>query len=117
MKKIEAVISTYRFETLRADLLELGISDMTASEVMVYRKGDEKVYRGTGYRFDFVAEIQVVIVAADEHADLVVDKIIENGKTDSAGDVKIFVSPIENTYRIQAGKRREWKNPSMHRRW
>ena len=117
MKKIEVVMSTYKLESLQAGLVELGITDMTVSEVKGYRKGCGKVCQDMGCRFDFVPEIMVMIIVADDQADLAIKKIIENVKTGSAGNSVIILNSVEKTYRIQSGGRREWKNSRDGRRW
>ena len=117
MKKIEAIINTYKFETLHAGLVELGITDITVSAVKGYQEGFKKMYRGIEYEFDFVPKIMVMIIVADDQADMAVERIIENIRTGSIGDGMIFMYPLENMYRMQSGKRGEWNNSGQGGRW
>ena len=46
----------------------------------------------------------ITLIVSDENVKKVVDTIIETNSTGSPGDGKIFVLPIEESYRVRDGK-------------
>ena len=46
----------------------------------------------------------ITLIVSDENVKKVVDTIIETNSTGSPGDGKIFVLPVEETYRVRDGK-------------
>ncbi|MDD2465487.1 MAG: P-II family nitrogen regulator [Desulfobulbus sp.] len=106
MKKIEAIIKPFKLEALKEGLADLGITGMTVSEVKGFgrQKGHTEIYRGAEYVVEFVPKIKVEIVVAAELVDQVVGKIMESVKTGKIGDGKIFVTSVDNVYRIRTGE-------------
>ena len=106
MKKVEAIIKPFKLEALKEGLADLGITGMTVSEVKGFgrQKGHTEIYRGAEYVVEFVPKIKVEIVVAAEMVDQVVAKVMESVKTGKIGDGKIFVSSIDNIYRIRTGE-------------
>lgn len=106
MKKVEAIIKPFKLEALKEGLADLGITGMTVSEVKGFgrQKGHTEIYRGAEYVVEFVPKIKVEIVIAAEMVDQVVAKVMESVKTGKIGDGKIFVSSIDNIYRIRTGE-------------
>src|SRR2546421_9728031 len=109
MTKIEAVIRPERFEDVNAALGELGLVGMTTSEVRGCgrQRGYVERYRGMEYQVRLLPKMKVELVVRDEQVDEVVQAIIESGRTGEVGDGKIFVSQIEEAYRIRTGERGE----------
>lgn len=106
MKKIEAIIKPFRLDDVRASLMEIGISGMTAIEVKGFgrQKGHTELYRGAEYVVDFLPKIKLEIVVADEQVDAVLDAIIKSAHSGKIGDGKIFVFPVERAIRIRTGE-------------
>lgn len=106
MKKIEAIIKPFKLEALKEGLADLGITGMTVSEVKGFgrQKGHTEIYRGAEYVVEFVPKIKIELVIAAEMTDQVVNKIMESVKTGKIGDGKIFVSSVDNVYRIRTGE-------------
>ncbi len=107
MKKIEAIIRPFKLDDLQEGLKEIGIESMTVTEVKGYgrQKGHAEIFRGSEYLIDFVPKIKVEIVVTDDMVDDVVNVIMESTRTGRLGDGKIFIIPIEQTYRIRTGDR------------
>ena len=107
MKKIEAIIKPFKLDDLKEGLSELGIQGMTVSEVKGFgrQKGHSEIYRGTEYTVDFVPKIKVEIVVEAGMVEKITDVILTTAKTGQIGDGKIFVVPIEATYRIRTGEK------------
>jgi len=106
MKKVEAIIKPFKLEALKEGLADLGITGMTVSEVKGFgrQKGHTEIYRGAEYVVEFVPKIKVEIVIPAELVEQVVAKIMESVKTGKIGDGKIFVTSVENVFRIRTGE-------------
>ena len=106
MKKVEAVIKPFKLEALKEGLADLGITGMTVSEVKGFgrQKGHTEIYRGAEYVVEFIPKIKVELVISADLVDQVVAKIMESVKTGKIGDGKIFVSSVDNIYRIRTGE-------------
>lgn len=106
MKKVEAVIKPFKLEALKEGLADLGITGMTVSEVKGFgrQKGHTEIYRGAEYVVEFIPKIKVEVVIAADLVDQVVNKIMESVKTGKIGDGKIFVTSVDNIYRIRTGE-------------
>ena len=103
MKKIEAIIKPFRLTDVKDALNELGIQGMTVSEVKGFgrQKGHTEIYRGSEYTVDFLPKIKIETVLSDAQVKTAVAAIIKAAKTGKIGDGKIFVSPIEDAWRIR----------------
>ena len=103
MKKIEAIIKPFRLTDVKDALNELGIQGMTVSEVKGFgrQNGHTEIYRGSEYTVDFLPKIKIETVLSDAQVKSAVAAIIKAAKTGKIGDGKIFVSPIEDAWRIR----------------
>ncbi len=106
MKKIEAIIRTYRLDEVKDALLEAGVRGMTVTEVRGFgrQRGHTELYRGREYQIDFVPKLKLEIVVPKELADRAIDAILKTAKTDQVGDGKIFVYPVEDAVRIRTSE-------------
>ncbi len=109
MKKVEAVIKPFKLDEVKDKLNEIGIKGITVSEVKGFgrQKGHTELYRGAEYVVDFLPEIRLGIVVADNQLDKVVNAIIKSAQTGRIGGGKIFVTSLEETIRIRTGERGE----------
>ena len=107
MKKIEAIVKPFKIDDVKEALNEIGIQGMTISEVKGYgrQKGHKEIYRGAEYVVDFIPKVKIEIVADDERAEEIVDKIQEAANTGKIGDGKIFVIPVDTAVRVRTGER------------
>ena len=103
MKKIEAIIKPFKLEEVKDALSEIGIEGMTVSEVKGFgrQKGHTEIYRGSEYTVDFLPKIKIEIVISDSLLDAAVSAIVKSAKTGMIGDVKVFVSNVEEAVRIR----------------
>ncbi|WP_378177203.1 P-II family nitrogen regulator [Aquimarina sp. SS2-1] len=102
MKKIEAIIRKSRFKEVRDALHEIEVNFFTYWDVTGV--GNEKkghVYRGITYSTSDIQRRYLSLVVSDEFEEKTVRTIIDAAKTGEIGDGKIFVSEIQNTYRIR----------------
>jgi nitrogen regulatory protein P-II 1 len=109
MKKIEAIIQPHKLEDVKAALTQAGVEGMTLSEVHGHgrQKGHTEVYRGSEYKVDVRPKVKIELVVPDSELDRLVAVIGESARTGKIGDGKVFVSTIEEVYRIRNGDRGE----------
>jgi nitrogen regulatory protein P-II 1 len=102
MKKIEAIIKPSKLEEVRDALTDLGISDLTISEVKGCgrRSGLFETLRGRAFPPDYRAEIKLEVVVDGALAGAVCTAIVERAKTGSMGDGKILITQVDEAIRI-----------------
>ena len=107
MKKIEAIIRTQKFDSVRDALALIGVKFFTLKEVRGYglQKGKTLKYRGSSYGADFIARLQLDIITTEEKVEQIVETITSSGRTGDVGDGKIIVFDIETTVRIRNGEK------------
>lgn len=106
MKRIEAIIQPFKLESVKAQLLSLGVAGMTIAEVWGsgQQGGVEEHYRGAVYTVAFLPKIKVEIIADDAQVDGIVDTLISASKTGKIGDGKIVLTSIADVARIRTGE-------------
>ncbi|PQJ19612.1 P-II family nitrogen regulator [Tenacibaculum sp. SG-28] len=106
MKKIEAVIRKSKFHQVKDALHKAGINFFSYWDVTGL--GNEKeghVYRGVAYNTSDIQRRYLSIVVNDEFEKAAIDAILAAAATGAIGDGKIFVSTIEESYRIRTGEK------------
>ena len=106
MKLVTAIVKPFRLDDVRNALGEVGIQGMTVSEVKGFgrQRGHTELYRGAEYVVDFLPKAKIEVAIADDAVERVVEAIIEAAKTGKVGDGKIFVTNIEQVWRIRTGE-------------
>jgi nitrogen regulatory protein PII len=106
MKKIECIIRPEKLDDVKEALNEAGIMGLTVSDVLGCgrQKGRKEVYRGIEYTLNLLPKIKIETVVRDEDVEKIAQIIIETAKTGLIGDGKIFISTIEDVYRIRTGE-------------
>jgi nitrogen regulatory protein P-II 1 len=106
MKKVEAIIHSYKIEEVKLALVNVGVIGMTISELKGFgnQKGVTTRYRGSEYKIEFLPKIKVEIVVEDEQVDYIVEQISLAARTGEIGDGKIFVRPINDVIRIRTNE-------------
>ncbi len=107
MKKVEAVIKPFKLDDVKDALHDVGVSDITVTEVKGFgrQKGHTELYRGAEYVVDFLPKVKVEAVVEDDQVERVVEAIEAAARTGRIGDGKIFVIPVEQAIRIRTGDR------------
>jgi len=106
MKKIEAIIRKSKYKLVKDALHEVGVNFFSYWDVTGI--GNEKeghVYRGVSYSTNDIQRRYLSIVVNDSFADATIKAIISSTSTGNVGDGKIFVSDIEECYRIRTGEK------------
>ena len=106
MKKIEAIIRHYKLEDVKNDLAAQGVVGMTVSEVKGFgrQRGHTELYRGAEYVVDFLPKAKIEVAVSDDLVERTVEAIIDSAKTGKVGDGKIFVTDIDQVWRIRTGE-------------
>ncbi len=106
MKKVEAIIRKSKFSTVKKALHEVGVNFFSYWDVTGL--GNEKeghVYRGVSYSTSDIQRRYLSIVVNDDFEDVTIKAILEAASTGDVGDGKIFVSQIDEVYRIRTGEK------------
>ena len=106
MKKVEAIIKTFKLDEVKEALQEIGVQGLSVLEVKGFgrQKGHTELYRGAEYVVDFLPKVKIEVVLPDDQVDAAIEAIVGSAKTDKIGDGKIFVSDISQAIRIRTGE-------------
>ena len=106
MKKVEAIIRKSKYSAVKKALHEIGVNFFSYWDVTGL--GNEKeghVYRGVSYSTSDIQRRYLSIVVNDDFEEITVNTIMKEAATGDVGDGKIFVSNIEEVYRIRTGEK------------
>ena len=106
MKKIEATIKPFKLDEVKEALQDIGVQGLSVVEVKGFgrQKGHTELYRGAEYVVDFLPKVKIEVVLANDLVDSAIEAICNAAKTDKIGDGKIFVSTVEQAFRIRTGE-------------
>ena len=107
MKLVKAIVRPNKVDEVKEALSKLSISGMTVTEVRGHgkQKGHTAVYRGKEYDVSLLPKMEIEVVVQDQMVDEVIGAIVQAARTGEIGDGRVFVIPIEQTYRIRTGER------------
>jgi len=107
MKLIKAIVRPNKVDEVKEALSKLSISGMTVTEVRGHgkQKGHTAVYRGKEYDVSLLPKMEIEVVVQDSIVDEVIGAIAQAARTGEIGDGRVFVIPIEQSYRIRTGER------------
>ena len=106
MELVTAIVKPFRLDDVRNALSEVGIQGMTVTEVKGFgrQRGHTELYRGAEYVVDFLPKAKIEVAVSDDILEQVVEAIVDAAKTGKVGDGKIFVTNIEQVWRIRTGE-------------
>jgi nitrogen regulatory protein P-II 1 len=105
MKRIEAVIRKTKFEEVKDALHEADIDFFSFWEVRgIGQARQGRIYRGVVYNTGSIERILISIVVRDMNVEKTIDAILRSAKTGEIGDGRIFVMPVDNSYKIRTGE-------------
>ncbi|WP_298368145.1 P-II family nitrogen regulator [uncultured Lutibacter sp.] len=102
MKKIEVIIRKSKFDEVKEALHQIEVNFFSYWDVTGV--GNEKqghVYRGVSYSTTDIQRRFLSIVVSDPFLDITIDAILKSAGTGMVGDGKLFVSTIDEVYRIR----------------
>ena len=107
MTMTKAIIKPFKLEEVKEALAEIGVEGMTVTEVKGFgrQKGHSEIYRGSEYTAELLPKIVIDICVPADMCENVVETIMKAAQTGKIGDGKIFVSPVEQAYRIRTGEK------------
>lgn len=104
MKKIEAIIRKSKFETIKRALYEAGIEWFSYWDITGHGKSAvSHMVKGQVFHSNYLQRYRITIVVHDDNLDKTV-KAVMAARSGKKGDGKIFVSDVENIYRIRTGE-------------
>lgn len=117
MKEVMAIVRMNMINKTKKALAEAGISSFTARECLGRGKGlvDFSVLKGAekgheeaiaqlGQTQRLIPKRWLTIVVPDRLVKKTVDTIIKTNQTGKAGDGKIFILPVAESYRVRTGE-------------
>jgi len=107
MKLIKCIVRPNKVDEVKDALEKIGISGMTVTEVRGHgkQKGHTAIYRGKEYNVSLLPKMQIEVVVQDPIVDDAIKAIVGAARTGEIGDGRVFVLPVEQTYRIRTGER------------
>ncbi len=118
MKEVTAVIRMNKMNATKQALADAGIASFTARTVMGRGKGkvDYRLLQGAAEGHEeaicqlspgpkLIPKRMLTIVVPDGLVETVVRTILDVNQTGSAGDGKVFVGPMAETYRVRTAER------------
>jgi nitrogen regulatory protein PII len=107
MKLLKAIIRPNKVDDVKDALAKLNLSGMTVTEVRGHgkQKGHTAIYRGKEYNVSLLPKMQIEVVVANTLVDDAIRAIVEAARTGEIGDGRVFVLPVEASYRIRTGER------------
>src|SRR5262247_1554814 len=106
MKLIKSIVRPNKVDEVKDALAKVGVSGMTVTEVRGHgkQKGHTAVYRGQEYSVSLLPKMEIEVVVSDAVVDDAVKAIISSARTGEIGDGRVFVFPVDGSYRIRTGE-------------
>ena len=107
MKLIKSIVRPNKVDEVKDALEKLGIAGMTVTEVRGHgkQKGHTAIYRGKEYNVSLLPKMHLEILVEDSMLDDVIKAIVSSARTGEVGDGRIFVLPVDQTYKIRTGEK------------
>ena len=106
MMLVTAVVKPFRLDAVKEALEAAGARGLTVSEAQGFgrQKGHTEVYRGAEYQVDFLPKVRIDVLVDDADAQRVALAIVDVARTGKIGDGKVWVTPVEQLYRVRTGE-------------
>src|SRR6478735_2760570 len=106
MKLVTAIIKPHKVDDVKNALRAAGLRGMTVDEVKGFGRqgGKTETYRGAEYVVDLLPKVRVETVVPEEIAVQVAEIIVTAGRTGKVGDGKVWISTIDDVFRIRTGE-------------
>ena len=107
MKLVKAIVRPDKVDEVRDALEKIEVSGMTVTDVRGHgrQKGHTAVYRGKEYSVTLLPKVEIEVVVPDDVVDELIQTIITAARTGEIGDGRVFVLPVEHSYKIRTGER------------
>jgi nitrogen regulatory protein P-II 1 len=106
MKLIKSIVRPNKVDEVRDALEKMGIGGVTVTEVRGHgkQKGHTAVYRGKEYNVNLLPKMEIDVVVDDASVEAAIKAIIQAARTGEIGDGRVFVMPVEQSFRIRTGE-------------
>lgn len=101
MKMIRAIVRPDKTEIVAEALAQAGMPSLT--KMHVFGRGRTKGIRIGDVVYDEFPKTLLLMVIEDEKLDEAIGLILENAKTGTMGDGKVFVTEVEEAYTVSNG--------------
>jgi nitrogen regulatory protein P-II 1 len=106
MKLVVAIIRPDRLNAVLEELYKADVQGVTITRVQGHGGEREQVetYRGMTVKMGLSEKVRLDIGVSNHFVEPTVQAILRAARTDTVGDGKIFVLPVEHVYRIRTGE-------------
>jgi len=106
MRLVKAIVRPNKVDEVKDALAKLSVSGVTVTEVRGHGKqrGHVAIYRGQEYTISLLPKIEIEVVLPDAIVEDAVKAIIQTARTGEIGDGRVFVLPVDQSYRIRTGE-------------
>lgn len=107
MKLVIAMVQPHKVADVKKALDDSQIHLMTVSNVLGSgrQKGYTESYRGAKYEVNLLKKVRFDIAVNDDYVEPAIAAISKAARTNTIGDGKIFVMPLEEAVRIRTNER------------
>ena len=113
MKLITAIVRPDKLDELITALIDHGVHGMTVTDVRGFGQqygnliGTAARVAGSdgGRMAVLLAKARLDLVVLDDDAETIVEAIAKHSRTDTIGDGKIWVTPVDGALRVRTGER------------
>jgi len=107
VKLIKCIVRPNKVDEVKDALSKLSVSGMTVTEVRGHgkQKGHTAIYRGKEYNVSLLPKMEIEVVVSDLLVNDCIKAVIEAARTGEIGDGRVFVMPVEQSYKIRTGER------------
>ncbi len=105
--RLSIVCNQSKFEQLKAEMSQIGVTGMTVTQVMGcgVQKGKTEYYRGVPLNMNLLPKLKVDIVVSTVPPESVIAAAKSALYTGHPGDGKIFVYDVEDVVRVRTGEK------------
>ena len=106
MKLITAIVRSERLDELIEVLIDNRARGLTVTEVRGFgRQLGQLAGRPVLPGVALLAKIRLEVVTLDDDAELLVEAIAKHARTETIGDGKIWMTPVDSVLRVRTGER------------
>ena len=106
MKLITAIVRPDKLDELIGTLVDNQAHGLTVTEVRGFGRQFGQLAAGAGLsRVILLHKIRLDVVALDDDVETLVEAIAKHARTETIGDGKIWVTPVDSALRVRTGDR------------
>ncbi len=106
MKKVDCIIRKAQFDEVKSALLAVKVTFFSYWDCTgVGNEQLDRKYRGIPYSTSEIQRRYLSIVVSDEFLERTINAILDSAYTGEVGDGKIFVTDVQEAYRIRTKER------------